>query len=617
MNAPSQAIGAPRDETDEEEIAARALLATLKPVAAIPEQPFAFLRFLVLSHAKGLALGLIACALCAGLLDAAVPALFGYVVTLAGAAAAAKDAALVLPGFALLVATWLGSVLVLRLYELIDSIMSPRLRALAQSYLFGYLLGHSPRYFQDNFAGKLGQKIKQAGVACLPLTNIVFLEGGYLVALLSVGGILLFRLNPAYAGFFVAWAVLHLSVSALLSRRCLGLSLALSEEITSSTGRFIDIIANADIVRAFATAFAERRRMSVFLAREQKASTQLRRFLMLMRGVQALGGILFVGVMAGLALSDTVNGTLSVGGFTMVFVLCNTIAAHVRNLSNRMLEFFEQLGILKEALQLVGERHDIVDAADAQPLRVTAGAVRFDAVSFAFADGMRVFDGLSIAIAAGEKVALVGPSGAGKSTLVRLLRRQYEPQAGRILIDGQDIAHVTWDSLNEAVAEVPQAPGIFHRPVRDNIRYARPMAPEAEVIQAAKKAHAHEFIARRARGYDTIVGEQGIKLSGGERQRVAIARALVKEARILVLDEATSSLDSESEHLIQDALLAVMAGRTVIAIAHRLSTIAGMDRIIYLQRGRILEEGSHKALLAKGGAYARLWARQAGGFLTD
>jgi ATP-binding cassette subfamily B protein len=164
---------------------------------------------------------------------------------------------------------------------------------------------------------------------------------------------------------------------------------------------------------------------------------------------------------------------------------------------------------------------------------------------------------------------------------------------------------------------VPQAPGIFHRPVRDNIRYARPMAPEAEVIQAAKKAHAHEFIARRARGYDTIVGEQGIKLSGGERQRVAIARALVKEARILVLDEATSSLDSESEHLIQDALLAVMAGRTVIAIAHRLSTIAGMDRIIYLQRGRILEEGSHKALLAKGGAYARLWARQAGGFLTD
>jgi ATP-binding cassette subfamily B protein len=338
---------------------------------------------------------------------------------------------------------------------------------------------------------------------------------------------------------------------------------------------------------------------------------------MLMRGVQALGGILFVGVMAGLALSDTVNGTLSVGGFTMVFVLCNTIAAHVRNLSNRMLEFFEQLGILKEALQLVGERHDIVDAADAQPLRVTAGAVRFDAVSFAFADGMRVFDGLSIAIAAGEKVALVGPSGAGKSTLVRLLRRQYEPQAGRILIDGQDIAHVTWDSLNEAVAEVPQAPGIFHRPVRDNIRYARPMAPEAEVIQAAKKAHAHEFIARRARGYDTIVGEQGIKLSGGERQRVAIARALVKEARILVLDEATSSLDSESEHLIQDALLAVMAGRTVIAIAHRLSTIAGMDRIIYLQRGRILEEGSHKALLAKGGAYARLWARQAGGFLTD
>jgi ATP-binding cassette subfamily B protein len=196
-----------------------------------------------------------------------------------------------------------------------------------------------------------------------------------------------------------------------------------------------------------------------------------------------------------------------------------------------------------------------------------------------------------------------------------MLRRQYEPQGGRIRIDGQDIATVTWDSLNEAIAEVPQVASVFHRAVRDNIRYAKPSAREEEVVRAAGDAHAHEFIQARSTGYGTIVGEQGIKLSGGERQRVAIARALVKDAKILVLDEATSSLDSESEHLIQEGLWTLMQGRTVIAIAHRLSTVASMDRIVYLEAGRIIEDGPHRELLAKGGAYAKLWNRQMGGFI--
>jgi ATP-binding cassette subfamily B protein len=198
---------------------------------------------------------------------------------------------------------------------------------------------------------------------------------------------------------------------------------------------------------------------------------------------------------------------------------------------------------------------------------------------------------------------------------VKLLRRQFEPQAGRVLIDGQDVSDVTWDSVNEAIAEVQQMPGVFHRPVRENIRYSKPDAEEHLVVSAAKDAHAHDFITGREEGYDTIVGEQGIKLSGGERQRVAIARALIKDARILVLDEATSSLDSESEHLIQEALFQLMAGRTVIAIAHRLSTIVGMDRIVYLENGRILEAGSHAELIERDGPYAQLWNRQVGGFI--
>jgi ATP-binding cassette subfamily B protein len=292
------------------------------------------------------------------------------------------------------------------------------------------------------------------------------------------------------------------------------------------------------------------------------------------------------------------------------------IARSVQELSYRMLDFFEQLGTLAEALELVTQVHEIQDKPGAKAAVVKQGEIVFENISFSHADGHPVFQGLNLRIKAGEKVGLVGKSGAGKSTLVKLLRRQFEPQGGRILIDGQDVADVTWDSVNEAIAEVQQMPGVFHRPVRDNIRYSRPEAEEQVVVGAAKDAHAHDFITNREDGYDTIVGEQGIKLSGGERQRVAIARALVKDAKILVLDEATSSLDSESEHLIQEALFELMRGRTVIAIAHRLSTIVGMDRIVYLENGRIVEQGNHAELIARGGPYAQLWNRQVGGFIA-
>jgi ATP-binding cassette subfamily B protein len=280
-----------------------------------------------------------------------------------------------------------------------------------------------------------------------------------------------------------------------------------------------------------------------------------------------------------------------------------------------MLDFFDNMGNLTEAIELVTQPHEIVDRPGARPLVVSHGRIDVEDVSFAHPDGLALFEHLTLHVGAGEKVALVGPSGGGKSTLVKLLRRQFEPHAGRVLIDGQDIASVTWDSVNAAIAEVSQTPGVFHRPVGDNIRYGQLDADEAAVIGAAKRAHSHDFILRRPTGYGTIVGEQGIKLSGGEKQRIAIARALLKDARILILDEATSSLDSESEHLIQEALWDLMKGRTVIAIAHRLSTITGMDRILYLQAGRIIEQGNHRELVARGGAYSRMWRRQVGGFI--
>ena len=593
-------------------------LAEAEPIARVPATPFAFIRFMVGRHFRGRIATMILLAGTATSIEAFGPYALSHLINAITAAYAAHAgfADAVLPWLGLMAAIWFGSTLAYRAYEAVDVVTSPKMRALAQKYLFTYLLGHSPRYFQENFAGKLGQKVKQAGQATVSILNILGFEMVRVAMLMLVGGVLMFEAHASYALVLAVWAVLYLGIVVALAKKCVVLSKAFSNEVSTSTGRLIDAISNADLVRAFAKAGYERRFLSHFLADEMNASKRLRSFLIWMRSFMALAALALLLGLTALAGQDALTGALSVGQFAMVFFLASQIIRSVQELSYRMLDYFEQLGTLAEALELVSQAHEIVDAPDAKPLQVKEGAIRFENLCFAHPDGLQVFRELNLSIKPGEKVGLVGPSGAGKSTLVKLLRRQFEPQSGRILVDGHDIAHVTWDSLNESIAEVPQAPGVFHRAVRDNIRYARPDADESQVTRAAGEAYAHEFIAGRSTGYDTIVGEQGLKLSGGERQRVAIARALVKDARILVLDEATSSLDSESEHLIQEALWTLMQGRTVIAIAHRLSTIAGMDRIVYLDAGRIVEEGPHRELLAKGGAYARLWNRQMGGFIN-
>ena len=606
---------APRLLTQEPE--AEALSEVTRP-ERVPGTPFGFLRFLVARHYRGRLAAFVACVALATAVEAMSPYVLGRMINALTEAAKSgvQDWSAVSLYVVLFAAVWYTPALIVRVAEAIDIYMSPRMRALAQKYLFAYMLGHSPRYFQENFAGKLGQKVKQAGQATVSLLNILAFECVRIVVLLGVGGVLLYQQSAFYAAVLFGWAAVYLAVVTWLARRCVVLSKVFSDEVSTSTGRLIDAISNADLVRAFARAAFERRFLSSFLADEMNASQSLRWFLIVMRLFMSTAMLALLLGLVILAMRDTLSGAITVGAFTMIFFLGTMIARSVQELSYRMLDFFEQLGTLAEALELVTQPHEIVDQPAARPLAIRDGEISFENVSFAHADGHPVFQGLNLKILAGEKVGLVGKSGAGKSTLVKLLRRQFEPQGGRILIDGQNVADVTWDSLNEAIAEVQQMPGVFHRPVRDNIRYSKPEADEAVVVSAAKDAHAHDFISGREAGYDTIVGEQGIKLSGGERQRVAIARALVKDARILVLDEATSSLDSESEHLIQEALFELMRGRTVIAIAHRLSTIVGMDRIVYLDEGRIVEQGNHAELLARGGPYAQLWNRQVGGFIA-
>lgn len=280
----------------------------------------------------------------------------------------------------------------------------------------------------------------------------------------------------------------------------------------------------------------------------------------------------------------------------------------------RVYDAFADAGAMAYILELP---HQIADKKKAKALQVTEGAIAFSDVEFHFHADRPILQHFNLAIRAGERVALVGPSGAGKSTITKLLLRFHDVNSGEVLIDGQNIAHVKQDSLREAVSYVPQEPVLFHRTLMENIRYGRRDATDEEVIAAAKQAHCHEFISKLPLGYDTYVGERGVKLSGGERQRVAIARALLKGAPILLLDEATSSLDSESEALIQDALSVLMKGKTVIVIAHRLSTILSMDRIIVIEGGQVVAEGTHQELLSQGGLYQKLWNIQAGGFLVD
>ena len=291
-----------------------------------------------------------------------------------------------------------------------------------------------------------------------------------------------------------------------------------------------------------------------------------------------------------------------------------------------MASLFEHIGTVQDGMTTLSRPQTVLDKPDAKPLAVTQGEVKFEQVGFAYGatgpEAKPVIDKFSLHIRQGEKIGLVGRSGAGKSTIVNLLLRFHDVAQGRVLIDGQDIAHVTQDSLRAQIGMVTQDTSLLHRSVRDNILYGRPDAGEDQMLVAAKRAEAHEFIqgladAKGRRGYDAHVGERGVKLSGGQRQRIAIARVMLKDAPILLLDEATSALDSEVEAAIQASLYRLMEGKTVVAIAHRLSTIAAMDRLVVLDKGRIVEEGDHRSLLAHGGLYARLWEHQSGGFLGE
>jgi len=418
------------------------------------------------------------------------------------------------------------------------------------------------------------------------------------------------------------WLVFYIGALWFFVPRIKERAIANSDARSRLTGRVVDSYTNILTVKLFAHADREDGYIEQGLRTQLNAfKAQLRMITFMNVSMLALNGLLMTGTM-GLGLWLWGRGNISIGALALAAGLIIRIV----NMSGWIMwvvtGIFENIGQVAEGMETISRPHDVVDAPDARPLMVSRGEIRFEAIKFHYGrESGGIIDNLSLTIKPGEKVGLVGRSGAGKSTLVNLLLRFYDLEGGRILIDGQDIARVTQDSLRGQIGMVTQDTSLLHRSVMDNILYGKPEASEAEAMEAAADVRAHEFILgledfRGRKAYAAHVGERGVKLSGGQRQRIAIARVLLKNAPVLILDEATSALDSEVEAAIQESLYALMKGKTVIAIAHRLSTIAAMDRLIILDEGAIVETGSHAELIKRGGIYAQLWARQSGGFLA-
>ena len=600
--------------------------ATASPGPGAPPQGLVAFYWHFIRQTKGWYAAMFAASLVVALLDTVMPLFIGRLVTLMGATDRQAAIAAEWPILAGMVAL----VLIVRPVAILTDIsirhnaLIPGATSLIRWQSHWHVVRQSLTFFQNDFAGRIANRVMQTGGSLRESTMSSIRAVWYIVAYGTTAFALMTAADWRLGLPILAWFAGYVLCLRYFVPRLRELARASSEGRSLVMGRVVDSYTNILTVKLFARLQDEDAYVRHAIDDHHGAMrAHMRMITQFQFCLVTLNAALLVGTAAiGIALWG--HGLITAGVVATALPLAWQTSNAAGWVSWEVTSIFENVGVVQEGMQSIAVPHSGVDRPDAQPLTVTRGEIRFENLSFSYGrkDTLPVVNRLNLEIQPGERVGIVGRSGAGKSTLVNLLLRFHEPESGRILIDGQDIARVTQETLRAAIGMVTQDTSLLHRSIAANIRYGRPAATNEEIVEAARKAQAHEFIPglrdwNGRAGFEAHVGERGVKLSGGQRQRIAIARVVLKDAPILVLDEATSALDSEVELAIQEQLLTLMEGKTVIAIAHRLSTIARMDRLVVLEAGRIVEEGTHTQLLALGGHYDKLWRHQSGGFLAN